>query len=444
MTSNLLRLKEISNLIQMFNLKKKGHHYLTLQIFLGLALGASLGLFLNILGLGETPFVKSFLVEGVFHAGGQIFLRLLQFLVVPIVFISLVCGTAGLGDLKKLGRIGGKSFLLYLTTTALAIGMALVIATIISPGKGFSLDTEASFSAQTPPGLVETLINLIPRNPLEAMASGEMLQIIVFSIFLGLAMTLAKKPGENLLHFFEDLNQVVMKLVTMIIRFSPIGVFCLISKVFAEQGFDAIAPLARYFFTVLFVLILHLTLTYPLLLKALTGLNPLTFIKKFNEVIFFAFSTSSSNATIPISLDAAQNRLGVNRSVASFTIPLGATINMDGTAIMQGVATVFIAQAYGIELGLTQYLMVILTATLASIGTAGVPGVGLIMLAMVFQQVGLPLEGIGIILAVDRLLDMVRTAVNVAGDGTISCIVAKSEGQLDEKIFNESLEKQSL
>jgi Na+/H+-dicarboxylate symporter len=428
----------------MFRLPKLTHHNLTLQIFLGLAIGASLGLLLNASGLNQLTWIQDYAIEGLFHVGGQLFLRSLQMLVVPIVLISLVCGTAGLGDIKKLGRIGGKTFGLYIFTTAVAITIGLLVALLISPGQGFALVTAANFEAQTPPSLTTTLINLIPRNPIDAMARGEMLQIIFFSLLFGLSLTLAGKSGEKLLETFEQLNEVVMKLVAIVIRFSPLGVFCLIAKVFSEQGFDAIAPLAKYFFTILFVLLLHLGLVYPLLLKAFTGLSPLTFIKKFNEVMFFAFSTASSNATIPVSLETVEHRLGVHRSVCSFTIPLGATINMDGTAIMQGVATVFVAQAFGIELAFSQYLTVIMTATLASIGTAGVPGVGLIMLAMVFQQVGLPLEGIGIIMAVDRLLDMVRTSVNIAGDATISCIVANSEGALDRSIYYSSPEKQEV
>jgi Na+/H+-dicarboxylate symporter len=428
----------------MIRFPKLTHHGLTVQIFIGLTLGATLGLLLNASGLNQHSFVVDWLINGILHIGGQAFLRSLQMLVVPIVFISLVCGTAGLGDLKKLGRIGGKTFGLYMITTAIAISFGLLIALLISPGMGFDLVSDASFVAQAPPSLVETFINLIPKNPLEAMAQGEMLQIIFFAGLFGVALTISGEPGKRVLSVFEDFNIVVLKLTGIVIRFSPLGVFCLIGKVFAEQGFDAIAPLARYFFTILFVLMVHLILVYPILLKVFTGLSPITFIKKFNEVMFFAFSTASSNATIPVCMETVEKRLGVNKSVCSFTIPLGATINMDGTAIMQGVATVFVSQAYGIELGFSQYMMVILTATLASIGTAGVPGVGLIMLAMVFQQVGLPLEGIGIIMAVDRLLDMVRTSVNVAGDATVSCIVAHSEKQLDHAVYNCPTVKQTL
>ncbi len=409
---------------------------LTFQIFLGLVIGAAVGLLINVLSLSEVPFVRDFLVNGVFLAGGQIFLRALQMLVVPLVLVSLVCGTAGLGDIKKLGRIGGKAVVLYIATTATAITLGLITASFVSPGQGFELKAATDFQAAEAPPLVETFINIVPKNPIEAMAQGEMLQIIFFAILFGLAITLSGKSGEALYKIFQDLDVVIMKIVQMVILFSPIGVFCLIAKVFSEQGLTAILPLAKYFFTILFVLMLHLFGIYSLLLRVLAGLSPLKFFTKFKEAMFFGFSTASSNATIPVTLEAVEKRLGVNNSVASFTVPLGATINMDGTAIMQGVATVFVAQAYGIELGLNQYLMVILTATLASIGTAGVPGVGLIMLSMVFAQVGLPIEGIGIVMAVDRLLDMVRTSVNVAGDAVISCVVGKSEGQMNEEIFN--------
>ena len=263
-----------------------------------------------------------------------------------------------------------------------------------------------------------------------------MLQVIVFSILFGISLTLVGKPGEPVLRFFQSVNEVIMKMVMIIIQFAPIGVFCLISKVFAEQGFGAIIPLSKYFFLVIGVLALHGMVTYPILLKLLSGLNPWRFFQNFKNVLVFAFSTSSSNATLPITLENVEHKMGVKNSIASFTVPLGATINMDGTAVMQGVATGFIAQAFGIDLTMTDYLMVVLTATLASIGTAGVPGVGLIMLAMVLKQVNLPVEGIALIIGVDRLLDMLRTAVNVSGDAMVTCVVAKSEKQFSEEVFN--------
>ena len=378
---------------------------------------------------GPVAFINDYVVNGALHVGGKIFLASLKLLVVPLVFVSLTCGAASLDDIKKLGRVGGKTLFLYLFTTALAISMAVCMAVIAEPGVGFNLATDATFNPRATPTLAQTIIDIFPSNPIEAMAEGKMLQIIVFAVLFGLTLTMAGKPGERLLAIFNDLNAVILKMVMLIMIVAPYGVFCLIAKVFALQGFAAIAPLAKYFFVVLFVLLLHTFITYPILLKLLAGLNPVTFFKKYKDVPIFAFSTASSNATLPITLETVEHKLGVNNSIASFTVPLGATLNMDGTAIMQGVATVFIAQAYNLPIGLSGYLMVILTATLASIGTAGVPGAGLIMLAMVLKQVGLPVEGIALIIGVDRLLDMVRTAVNVTGDAAVSCIVAKSEKQ---------------
>ena len=284
-----------------------------------------------------------------------------------------------------------------------------------------------------------TFTIVFPRNVVNAMASGNMLQIILFAILFGLAITLSGKAGQRLLGLFNDLNEIIMTLVWIGMRLAPIGVFALIARTFATQGFGAFGRLLKYFFLVLGVLIFPALVTYPVILKTLSGLDPRRFISKLREVQIFAFSTASSNATIPVTLKTVENRLGVNNSVAAFTVPLGATINMDGTAIMQGVATVFIAQAYGLGLEFTDYLMVVVTATLASIGTAGVPGVGLIMLSMVLTQVGLPVEGIGLIIGIDRLLDMVRTAVNVTGDSAVSCIVAHREGELDTTVYNTKL-----
>ena len=402
---------------------------------MGMAAGLALGLALNLAGT-EGP-IERYLVGGLFHIGGEIFLASLKLLVVPLVFVSLVCGTAALEDITRLGRVGGKTLLLYLATTGVAITLALTAAALIEPGAGFDLATDVRFEAREAPSLTETIIGLFPSNPVEAMARGNMLQIIVFAGMFGLAVTLAGEPGRRVLALFNDLNAVIMRLVMLLMTFAPYGVFCLIAKVFSVQGFSAIAPLAKYFFVVLAVLLIHAFVTYPLLLRAMAGLNPLTFLRKMRDPVALAFSTASSGATLPVTLETVRNRLGVQNSIAAFTVPLGATINMDGTAIMQGVATVFIAQAYGIEIGLADYLMVVLTATLASIGTAGVPGVGLIMLAMVLRQVGLPVEGIGLILGVDRLLDMVRTAVNVTGDAAVTCVVAMSEGQLSLETYRD-------
>ena len=406
-----------------------------MRILIGMGAGFAVGLALNLAGIEGRA--HEILVEGVFHAGGAIFLAALQLLVVPLVFVSLVCGTASLDDVSKLGRVGGRTLVLYLGTTATAVTLALSAALLVQPGRGFQLDTDTTFQAPVAPSLADTIIDLFPTNPVEAMAEGNMLQIIVFALLFGLATATAGQRGRRILTVFEDLNEVVMRLVMILMRIAPYGVFCLIAKVFAVQGLAAIAPLAKYFVVVLGVLLLHAIATYPILLRLLAGLSPLRFYRKMREPLVLAFSTASSNATLPVTLRTVEQRLGVHNQIASFTVPLGATINMDGTAIMQGVATAFIAQAYGIDIGVSGYLMVVVTATLASIGTAGVPGVGLVMLAMVLRQVDLPVEGIGLILGVDRLLDMLRTAVNVTGDAVVSCIVARSEGQLDRAVFDE-------
>jgi Na+/H+-dicarboxylate symporter len=412
-----------------------GRLSLTFKIVLGMGAGLAVGLLLN--WIGVSGWIEDFLVNGVLHVGGSIFLASLKLLVVPLVFVSLVCGTAALDDVARLGRVGVKTLGLYLVTTAIAVSLALIAATIVQPGAGFELDSDASFETQEAPSLAEVLIDLFPTNPIQAMADGNMLQIIIFAGLFGIALTLSGEPGKRLLKFFDDLNSVIMRLVMLLMSVAPYGVFCLIAKVFALQGFGAMLPLLQYFFLVLGVLVLHALITYSSLLRTLAGVNPIAFFRKMRDPIALAFSTASSNATLPITLKTVEHKLGVNNSIASFTIPLGATVNMDGTAIMQGVATGFIAQAYGIDLLPMDYLMVVLTATLASIGTAGVPGVGLIMLAMVLRQVNLPVEGIALVLGVDRLLDMVRTAVNVTGDASVSCIVAASEGELSREILRD-------
>jgi Na+/H+-dicarboxylate symporter len=418
---------------------KSGHEIrlfgftLTTLILLALILGVLTGLAVK--SWIGSPDVTSLLVDGIFKVGGEIFFASLKMLVVPVVFVSIVCGVGSLEDVKKMGRIGGKALVLYILTTAGAIALALAVASLINPGQGFHLKTPDSFSPQEVPGFAEILIGFVPSNPIKAMAEADMIQIIVLAILFGVAMSMAKAPGKRILALFNDFNEVVMKLVMIVMCVAPVGVFCLLAGVFAKQGFEAIAPLSKYFGTVMLALVLHVAVVYTGLLKMVGNLNPITFFKKYQEVMVFAFSTSSSNATLPINLEVTEHQLGVDNSVASFTLPLGATINMDGTAIMQGVATVFIAQAYGVDIGMHGFLMVILTATLASIGTAGVPGVGLVTLAMVLKQVNLPVEGIGLIIGVDRLLDMSRTVVNVTGDAVVTCVVAKSERLLNEKTF---------
>ena len=413
---------------------------LSTKILVGMSAGIIVGLLFNALG-GSDPdesVLITWIVENIFDVIGQIFVVSLKLLVVPLVFFSLVCGSASMGEDIKMGQVAIKTILLYLLTTAIAVSIALLVANIVDPGVGINTGTIDSFEVKTAPSVKEVLIGIFPDNPFRAMVDGNMLQIIVFAILVGVAILKTGDPGKTVLRGCVLINEVIMKMVFMLINLAPYGVFCLLVKLFTREGFSAIVNLAIYFSTIVFVLSFHAAVIYSAILYIFTGLNPLKLFKNMRPAMLFAFSTSSSNATIPVTLTTARNRLGADNSIASFTIPLGATVNMDGTAIMQGIATVFIAQAYGLELSMIQYVSVVATATLASIGTAGVPGVGLITLAMVLQQVGLPVEGIGLIIGVDRLLDMLRTVVNISGDGMVTTVVASSEKRLDRAVFNSS------
>ncbi|WP_250461677.1 dicarboxylate/amino acid:cation symporter [Microbulbifer litoralis] len=416
---------------------------LTTRILIAMLAGIVIGVLFNflntsqLLGSGFTGFINAYITEGLFDVVGRIFIASLKLMVVPLVLVSLVCGACALSEGSRIGPLAGKTVLLYLLTTAAAITLALCLAMVIQPGVGVEVTADATFEAQESPPLADVLVNIFPTNPVEAMAQGNMLQIIVFALLMGYAISRCGEPGRRIASFFNDLNEVILRMVGVLMVFAPYGVFALLAKTFATLGMEFILDLGKYFLVVLGALLVHALGFYSILLKLLSGLNPLELIKKMRPAQVFAFSTASSAATIPVTLSTVEKRLGVDNKIAAFTVPLGATINMDGTAIMQGVATVFISQMYGIDIGLMGYLTVILTATLASIGTAGVPGVGLIMLAMVLQQVGLPLEGIAIVMGVDRLLDMVRTAVNITGDAVVSTIVARSEGALSEETFND-------
>ena len=404
---------------------------LTSKILIGMLSGLIFGSIISLLGFEANPFIKVYLIDGFLNIGGQIFISLLKLMVVPLVFFSLTSGVSSLDKNLSLGRIAGKTLGLYLITTAIAISIGLSIAVFLNPGNNLDLQTSTLLSIPESPNIKDIILNIIPSNPIQAMADGNMLQIIVFSILVGIAIRGLGDSVKIIKDVVSNITEIVLKLVMYIINIAPYGVFCLMSVLFAEKGLTVLGDLSFYFFIVVSALLIHGFLTYSVLLILFAKINPFSFFDKVKSLMIFAFSTSSSNATIPVTLKTVIDNIGVNRKVASFTVPLGATINMDGTAIMQGVATVFIANAYSIDLLLTDYLMVILTATLASIGTAGVPGVGLIMLAMVLNQVGLPVEGIGLIIGVDRLLDMLRTVVNVTGDSAVSTIVANSENQLE-------------
>lgn len=413
---------------------------LTQKVLIALIAGILLGLAINISGINtEGGIVDRFLVMGLFHTVGALFVNALKMLVVPLVLFSLIPGIVGIGDIRLLGRVGGKSFALYMFTTALAISTAIILAGLVGVGDGMTISSSSvsNFDGRSAPPVSEVLINIIPSNPIAAMANGDMLSVIFFAIIFGISLLAVSKETQDVIGVIEQLNLVMMKMVSLVMHFAPYAVFCLIAKAMSQLGFGLLKELIGYVLVLVTVLLFHGFISLMVILKLLSGLNPMVFLRKIRTAQLFAFSTASSGATIPVTMRTVQSRLGVDRSISSFTVPFGATINMDGTAMMQGVATVFIANIYGIELGIAGYFMVILMAVLASVGTAAVPGVGLVMLTLVFNQVGLPVEGIGLILGVDRLLDMVRTAVNVTGDAVVSTVVAKSENKINLGIYQD-------
>lgn len=415
-------------------MKKKN---LTFNIFLALLMGITVGILVN-LAAKDSGFVNDIVVNGFFNFLGTVFINLLKMLVVPLVFISLVCGSASISDLKKLGRVGGKTMAFYLVTTAVAIVLAMGVSYIINPGIGLDLSSIVKNEPKIGEKIsfVTILLNMIPTNPIKAFAEGEMLQIIFFALMTGISLSVLGEKGKALLTFFEGLNELMLKMVVIVMTFAPIGVFGLIAKTFATLGFSAMGTLIKYMIAVSLALLIHMIVTYMGMLSVLGKLNPFQFFKNFAPAMSVAFSTASSSGTLPLTIETVEKKCGVSSEIASFTLPLGATINMDGTAIMQGVAVVFISQVYGIDLSLSQLLTVVLTATLASIGTAGVPSVGLVTLSMVLQSVGLPVEGIALIIGIDRILDMMRTVVNITGDAVCTLLIAKSEKAFDEEVFN--------
>ncbi len=387
---------------------------------------------------------------------GTIFVNLLKLIAVPLILASLIKGISDLKDISKFKKIGGRTIVIYVLTTVIAITIGLLLVNVMKPGNGITpetiekLTTEYASSAkiseriaeagrQKESGPLQFVVDMVPQNAVKAMSDNKMmLQVIFFAIFLGISMLLIKEEqSDPLKKFFDSLNEVVLKMVDLIMLTAPYAVFALLANVVVTSDDpDILLALLRYAGVVVFGLALMIVF-YCILVSVITKKSPLWFLKQISPAQLLAFSTSSSAATLPVTMERVEEHIGVDKEVSSFVLPVGATINMDGTAIMQGVATVFIANIYGVELGIAGYLTVILMSVLASIGTAGVPGVGLIMLSMVFAQVGLPIEGIGLILGVDRLLDMIRTAVNVSGDVVVSTVVAKSEGKLDVDIFND-------
>lgn len=412
---------------------------LSTKIFVALIVGALLGVGIHYF-MPAGYLRDTIIIEGVFYVVGQGFIRLMQMLVVPLVFCSLICGSMAIGDTKTLGKVGIKTVLFYLFTTAVAVVLALATAYVINPGIGLDMDavqTSEVTATATDTSLVDTLLNIIPKNPVSSMASGDMLPIIVFALFVGIMLAKLGSKASTVANFFSEFNDVMMEMTMAVMKIAPIGVFCLIARTFANLGFSAFKPMIKYMGSVTIALFIQCFVIYQILLFVFTRLNPMKFIKKFAPVMGFAFSTATSNATIPMSIDTLHKKMGVSKQISSFTIPLGATVNMDGTSIMQGVAVVFIAQAYGIDLTPANLATVVVTATLASIGTAGVPSVGLVTLSMVLASVGLPVEGIALIMGIDRILDMMRTAVNITGDAVCTTVIAEQEKALNREVFNE-------
>ena len=424
--------------------KEKKKVGLSTKIFIALLTGAVAGVLIHYF-MPDSSFKNDILMNGILYVLGNGFIRLMQMLVVPLVFCSLVCGSMAIGDTKTLGKVGIKTIIFYILTTALAISLALGVASLINPGVGMDITvTEGTTTSATASiNFAETLLNIIPKNIFESLATGDMLPVIVFALFVGIMLAKLGNKASTVANFFSQFNDVMMEMTMAIMKVAPIGVFCLIAKTFAGIGFDAFVPMLKYMISVILALALQCFGVYQILLFIFTRLNPFKFIKKFFPVMAFAFSTSTSNATIPMSVDTLSKKIGVSKRISSFTIQLGATINMDGTSIMQGVAVIFIAQAYGMTLTPSAILTVIATATIASIGTAGVPSVGLVTLSMVLSSVGLPTEGIALIMGIDRILDMLRTAVNITGDAVCTTIIAKLEGAFNKEIFDKDFKEET-
>lgn len=421
----------------MSNQQTRKRPSLTTWILISLVAGIVVGLLISAVSPEGSPF-DQYVTEGLFYVLGQWFIRLMQMLVIPLVFCSIVCGAAAMADPKLLGKVGIGTLLMYIITTALAVLIAIGLAQLVAPGVGLDLASVImadTTTASTEVSMAETLINIIPTNIIEAMNNGAMLQIIFFALILGFVLGRFGSKAETVNRFFEQFNTVMMTMIDIMLKVAPIGIFCLIARTFANLGITGMMPMLKFILTVYGGLFIQLFIVYAIIFVLFTRLNPFWFLRKMLPVILFAFSTSSSNATIPLNLETLERKCGVDEKVASFTIPLGATINMSGTAIMQGVAVVFVAQAFGIDLSTSALMTVVITAVTAAIGTAGVPGVGTIMLAMVFESVGLPAAGIAMIMGVDRILDMGRTAVNVTGDAVVTMCMASLTKTLDRNVF---------
>ena len=407
----------------------------TKQVLISMVAGIFIGLIINFYFISYT-FIESFLIGNIFSTISSLFLILLKMIVLPLIFVSIVSGIISINDVSALGRIGIKTIGLYIFTTIIAISLALIASSLVNYNLGNLVIPVAPVTNVATSSNTNIILSFFPENFFSALANGNVIQVLVFAIFIGISSSIIKKEIPEFINLIDNLNKVFNKLVLLIIKLTPIAVFCLLGKTFATQGIDVFIPLLKYFMVVAGVLLFHFFFTYSVLLGLLTKLNLKIFFKKLKSLLVFTFSTASSNASIPFTLNTVTKKFGVNKSIASFSIPLGATINMDGTAIMQGCATFFLASYYGIDLVFNDFLVIIVTATIASIGTAGIPSAGILMLSLILSEIGIPLEGITLLLGVDRLLDMMRTSVNVSGDTCITCIVANSENLIDVKKFN--------
>ncbi len=395
---------------------------ITIGFLLGIVFGFAVGPWVP-----ETPLLKDYIMPFL-DIIGKIFITLLKMLIVPLVFSSIIVGTASLGDPRKLGRIGIKTLALYLCTTAVAIAIGLALGNLIQPGVGMNIEGAAAEAKAAKP-ILEVFLDIFPANPIDSLVKSNMLQIIVFSLFFGIAALLAGEKGKRIIGAFDAIAEVMYSMTHMIMRLAPYGVFALIAVTAAKYGLAILAPFAKVIFAVYLGCALHAVIVYSGLIVMVCKRSPLWYFKGVQEAAITAFVTRSSSGTLPITIENVRKNLGVSDSISSFVLPLGATINMDGTALYQGVCALFVAQAFGIELNFAAQLGIILTATLASIGTAGVPGAGLIMLTLVLTSAGLPIEGSALVAGIDAILDAARTSLNVTGDTAVCTVVACTEGE---------------
>ncbi len=418
------------------SLSNVSSHTLARNIFVGMVLGVILGLIVHELPQPEMAWAHTYITQGILSLGALLFITSIKIIVVPMIAVSLMYAMTRLGRGRHIGRLGFKTISLYLFTSLLAIGLAMFFATVFKLGMGLEIPTELLQEKPLGPTLEQWVTQFIPKSVLDMLMGRQLISLIAVSLIVGFAINYMGKVGAQLAQKIEKLNEIILHILMVMIRFTPFGVFCLTAQSFAYSGVGMVGILVKYMLVMLFVLFLHVALTSTLLLRMMAGLKIKLFFQKMSTAMLMAFSTTSSNMALPVSIETVHKKLGVSKPLASFAMPLGATLNMDGGAVLQGMATIFIANYYGVDFSALDYLMVVLAALIATIGTAGVPSVGPVMLVFVLQWVGLPLEGVGLILGVDKFLEMFRTTVNITGDAMVACVVAKSEQELDLAVYN--------